>query len=385
MKNFNLCAAAVALLTLVSCAKENEVPSATPDNGEKMAVTLKMASPADSRSIEAPAGADKVVVSSGTVFFLNATNDVLDVGNLTAMAATPAGQLFPGISKSATQVFIVANSGILLPAELSALKACATKDGIQNLTALITSQQNTHLNVIAVNTIDTSTPYVKYDGIIRAQAAPSTTFEALVLLAPVLSRIQFADILTADPNIVSFKLASINIDGYYPSFYMAFDKGGSGTPFTVNQDGAALNLSPYKLYDKPTAPVADGGDKKITAAEAKGASGNLVWGYQTSPTIAANSAKIPRIIVELTDVVIKNPAGGTDITLPKKKYLTITGYMAGATPVANFEAGKVYNIPAGQFTFTFQDLDDVPNPLKQDVMVTVEVKPWAIVGVTPQL
>ncbi|MEG1623159.1 MAG: hypothetical protein RR330_07330 [Alistipes sp.] len=383
MKNFNLFAVATAMLTLVSCAKETEAPP-TPDNGEKMAVTLQIASPDDVRSIEAPAlDGEKVTLASGIVFFMTTGGDVVSVQDLKpAEALTADGQLFAGVSKSAKQVYIVGNSATLPADDVTKLKACATMIGLKAVSSSILSQQQTHKNVVVVNALD-ATNFPDHTGLIVASGVEPIKYKACVLLAPVLSRIQIADILTIDPNIVSFDFAGVAVDGYYTSFYMATEKGGAGVNYTVNQTAGSVGVPATTMCDMPTVAIPDGGDKKITAAEAKATTGTLVWAYQTTPTLGG-ATFVPRIIVKLTNIVLRN-ADGTTTSIAGPKFLTVTGYKAGSTQVLNFEAGKIYNIPAGGFTFKYQDLDNDPNPLKISVNVCVAIKPWTVVGVTPQL
>ncbi|MEG1607397.1 MAG: hypothetical protein RR329_04145 [Mucinivorans sp.] len=375
MKTFNLFAVAMAALTMFSCQKQDEISDS--QNDEPISVNLRIGVPgSDSRTVEPPlTSLTTVNLTSGIVFFITPQGDIVATKDIdVALIATTNGQTFTDIRPSASEVYIVGNQTLITQLDTD-LKACKTKTALLAVTSSIDNQQAIPQNIILANTID-KTGYPNHDGLIKPATA---NYKALVLLAPIFSRIQVADIKTTDPNILSFKFKGIYVDNYYPSYYVSAINGGAGTKLTVGTDGSKLGKTPYMLFDQPAVPVADGGDKKVTAAETQvSISDPRVWGYQTTPTLAG-TANTPRLIVVLTDIVL---ASGS---IPGPKYLTVTGFTDGVSPIANFEPGKLYNIAPDKFIFSYKDLSDNPNTANLTVTVTVTVKPWQLTNVNPVL
>lgn len=384
MKKFNIYAVALATLTTFSCAQqEDEVP--LPFGNDPISVNLRVApSDLDSKKVETPAiTGDLVDLNNGLVFFLNAQDDVVDVREmLTSEIKLPAGQTFNEIKPTATNVYIVANAKFIDETLDGKLRACKTKVEIKAVSSSIANQQNSHKFVVLSNTID-RTAYPTMDGVIKKEGS---LFKACVLLAPVLCRIQIADI-KGDGTIVSFKLGGIFIDNFYPLFYMATDNGGAGTIYSVGQNGANLGVGNGSiLSDRPTNPIADGGDLKVTATDIAGFSGgSYVCGYQLAPT-SGGVANIPHIILMFTEITVKNSDGAGNVVYTTPRYVTVKGFKnALGEDITKFVAGNIYNIPADGFVFGRKDLSDMPNPLNVSVSVCATIKPWQVATITPKL
>ncbi len=367
-----------ALLAMISCTKENADHNVTPNDPTTKEVVLKLASGAiaDSRAIESPVvSSQAATLNDGLVYFLDAQGNVLSNAALapaTVLSAT--GQLFSGIAPSATQVYIVGNCNGVLPSIMTALQGATTISAIHAVTAAITTQQDGAANVVLANALD-PVNNAAYDAQIKLNGA---NYEAKVLLAPVLSRIQVADIKTVDPLILSYKFAGMYVDNFYPSFYVAPTLGGAGTIQTAGTNAALLGTFGASMCDIPAAAVASVA-KAVTAAQAKGVTGDLVWGYQVTPTLGG-SANTPRLIIKLTDVMVTNGQGGAPVNIGTQ-YITVTGFTTASGTIQNFQPGTVYNVPAGSFVFNLGNLATTPNAQKINVTVFVKVENWIVSNV----
>ncbi|MEG2647249.1 MAG: hypothetical protein RR979_04855 [Mucinivorans sp.] len=369
--------ASAAALALFSCQKQDDQIS-PPEVGDPINVNLRISGQSSSsRRVEDPAVAGDVsTLNSGLVFFLNKYDEVVGVRELAlpnaALATT--GQTFTGIKPAASKVYVVGNFMSVQPAIVTNLRAAVNLAAIKALLPFTENQQLGHKNTILANVLDATPPYVALDGAIKGTASPYT---AQVLLGPIMSRIQVSDIQCVDPLVTSFIFKGIYIDNYYPNFSIATDRPGSGTLINIAQTTTGLT-SITKLFEEASVSIVSN-QKVVSASQMRSGVASSVWAYQVPSTVAANA--VPRIIVQLTNFIV-DPS----VTLPSPQFLTVTGFVdQNGVPITKFEAGKVYSIAPGAFTFRIKDLYPTPNPLNVDVIVKVTVKPWTLVSVLPQL
>ncbi|MEG1842111.1 MAG: hypothetical protein RR221_05260 [Alistipes sp.] len=385
MKKINLFVAVFAALAVVSCQTQDELLAPVPDNGEPISVNLKIGSgDLSTRTIEAPTDLTKITLSDGLVFFIDGNGYVV---NAIALNKTEiqsvSGQTFTGVKSTAKTVLIAANLANYTDLT-TRIAALTTKAAIQNTVTAISNTVIAPENTIMTNVAET-TPSIPdpFDGVIRKTGE---TYAARVLLAPLFARIQIADVKSNDPAIVSYKLEGVYVDNYYASFYLATNKGGAPEFKTVGLDASLLGtFTPTTFFDITSPAVACDIDKKVTAVMAKAGSlpGSL-WAYNVTPTIEGAN-KTPRVIVKISNLVVKNPIDGTNLAVAGTKYLTVKSFVSGSTPVTDFVVGNVYNVLPDTFLFKLTDLGDTPNAANINVVVYVKIKPWALVPVTPQL
>ncbi|MEG2366098.1 MAG: hypothetical protein RSB29_05005 [Alistipes sp.] len=383
MKKINLFVAAFAALAVVSCQTQDDSPAPIPNNGEPITVNLKIGTDDNlTRSIEPTADGQLILLNDGLIFFLDANGYVVNTVALDKAVITSAtGQDCLNIKATAKEVLVAANLdkyGLTLT-----LAGLTTKAAIRNTIKAISNTAILPKDAIVTNMAETVASTPPFNGMITVVGSTGT---ARVLVAPLFSRIQIADVKTDDPAIVSFKLAGVYVDNYYPSFFLATDKGGAGTIKTVGLLGDDLGKSPTPtvLFDVPAAPVLSVAKKVTAMMAATTPAPNSLWAYNVTPNLGG-VVNAPRVIVKLVDVVVKDPSGGGNITIAGPKYLTIKSFVDGTKPVDNFVAGNVYNVPTDAFNFKLTDLGDTPNASNINVVVIVKVKPWALVSVTPQL
>ncbi len=375
--------AGTALFT--ACQNELDDNSLNSELTDPISVTLRIAggnSTTMSRVIDDDATSELTPnFNDAIIYFYDSSGHILNteqVSSTTSLAGT-TGQVFQDISPNATDVYIVGNTQTLTTDEQSSLSAATSIDAVQALVFDLESQQSDHQDVILAVKIDLEN-YADHDAEIKQNE--DSDYEAKVLLAPSLSRLQLADLSTSDSRIVDFTFEGIYVDNFLPNCLASTTLTQTTSTQTVGTDATKLGTLTPNLCDKPESTLTAGDDKKVTAGECDNSGDDRVWGYNLSPT-SAESGTVPKIVVHLTDVKYLD-SQGTEQTMDDA-YLTITKYMDGTTEITNFESGKMYNIEAGAFVFTYEDLDAVPNAEDVELTVYVTVCPWTVTTVTPQL
>jgi hypothetical protein len=120
-------------------------------------------------------------------------------------------------------------------------------------------------------------------------------------------------------------------------------------------------------FSETNLPSATGATNVLTSASntiAPATTGN-VWSWNIAPQATSN------IVTNLYVV------GNGYTTAVPLRTVTITSYANGATPITNFEAGKIYKFA---IDFDAANIDDVENYVCAEVKVTIQ--PWEVVPVT---
>ncbi|MEG1623156.1 MAG: hypothetical protein RR330_07315 [Alistipes sp.] len=369
-KTFHLLTVAMAAFSLFACTKEHS--DVAPDNQKTISVMVYINSPTINSNTIGGSLPDGTVVSiqRGMVFFLSSEGIVLSYGIINTEQIL-AGQLFSGIKTSASEVYIVANYAPLSTTEAK-LKACTSKADIQAVSETMVELTGVPFPILANASDLTGFDAAKYDNKIKGETSIK---DACVLLSPILSRIEITEIKTEDPMIVSFTMAGLYVDNFFPSIYMACGKGGAGSKIFGGTALNNLNNAAFVHKDKTT-PTSKNG--KLTPSDNL----SVIWVYHTAPTLGG-AINIPRLVVVLSSVTIK-VNGVTSIVT--NKFLTVTGFKdSNNALIQNFEAGKIYNSPRNGFVFKYSDLADTPNPPRADVTVNVEVKSWVDRAYSPEI
>ncbi len=381
MKTLRFLAMSIIMLAAASCAKEASESQRGDTAGRSVSLTIHAGQV--SRATDAPAVGGTTVtvdVAASTVYFLNSAENVVASRLLNAaddfdpLAVDNKIYTFEGVPSTATALYVVCNEG---PADIT-YASQTNLSGIlagSGLFGDITAEYTALLMSNAAGDATTGTSGNASDKValsILTPAQPDGTpalYQATVGLAPAVARLQLNRI-TATGDIDSYTLKGIYLDDHYPGFTVG--AAADGTQKHILQDPANLvdfNPAMCDVYSTPVAPdIAE--PLTIIAPIVPGAAVGDCWAWQV-PTGAPS-----RIILALGDVVVNGVAEGD-------KYVTVRSYTEGATPVSEFIRAKVYNIT--ELSFDENDLGDVPNAEPIDVVATLNVLPWTIVEIVPNL
>ncbi|GAB6010398.1 hypothetical protein [Dysgonomonas reticulitermitis] len=363
----------VALLAGFSSCSNDDVPAE--NAGGTKNLFLKISSAPATKAEGAVQAAAPVVFNDGVLYFTSSGNIEAQYtissaptsgSNINITTLTGAGETIENLPNSVDHVYVVGNvpTTVSLPASGSIL---AVQQAV-----LVVATQGTISNVSLYG--DDATSLLTAGG----GASGNDLYEANITLAPVVARIELADI-TSSGDIVSYKVAGIFVDNYYSQgevdgLVAATNLVNNGMDPTKFSDGTseyptALKPSIYDWYPTALTPSSN-----VVAPATAG----QVWGYNVFAAAAGSS--VPRIIIRLEDVMLSSGAPTSGST----QFITISGYKdASSVALTSFEAGKVYTLSAGTLIFDENDIDPVPNSNLIDVKVTVTLTNWTVVPVTP--
>lgn len=364
-KNFKFFAmAAVALLTGLSSCSKNDIDEAiNADDSKSVFIKLN-----NTPSTYAPAnkqGETEITLSKGTIYFANAMglikNQVAFGGTeAITLDAMKAGHKFENIDGSVATVYVVGNTNVTATANIAAIKAQVLD---------LTSQKN-------IGNVNLWGESKELKLVTPAQGTAHALYQATVDLSATVARIELADITTKSNIITSFKVDAIFVDDYYQ------ESNIEGTPGNIKNkvqdntkyvagEGVYTNLLSTITYDKLNRVSENNVVKLLSDKD--------VWAYNI---FAPKSKKgyTPRLIIRLSDIVT---TPGTP-TISSPQFITVKGFLVEGVR-ADVNAGKVYNIGAGQLVFDETDLTPNPNTEAIDVNVTVTVPKWVVVPVKPEL
>ena len=372
MKTFRImCAALVAAMTLASCQKEQ----AGKDNGPQQPKTITISL----SNVQTPVKSFNAPVQDGTtatvnnfqVFFANAAGDEFYKGlaadgtemdhYITVNTSADLTQTFHFVDPNVEQVLVVANlsDSEATYADVATLKAQVIE---------IASQQDVDDLVL-----------FGYDDSLEASSEdhesahhPSNVYTAAVEIAPLVARIEIVNFKTIFPVNSAFKSVTVNQIAFN-DYYTKADLTGavSSVPADhVDEDIEAATV--YNYLDGLTGtPWSD--DKleatMTPAANTATFADGKVYAYNFFPVAATlgTEAGYPQLVIgaESKDVQDKTV----------RQFLSTKSF---SNVASGFEPGKVYKVA---FTFEATKLE---NQLKC-VEMTVTVKEWTVVNVTPNV
>lgn len=314
------------------------------------------------------------------------------------------GKNFEGIPGDVTNVAIVAN---VTEEELSATE-------FQNGTIRFHNDVLNHIIQLRNQHADNMSHVALYDMKMLQAGAVKGTMSASLELKPMCARLEIAKI-TPGPDVVEYQVDGIYLSGFYDRMPISqisnreywrspdYDKEDpaaelqkffSGYPYLANTDIKSV-----------TETVGEGDEAKTVTAFYPEADGK-VWAY---PFFGKSELRNDdghyglRLIVKVSHlkVYLKDENGDKhlhDVTaddagkgIPADKagirYLNINGFVeeyhnTEAEPV-QFYNGNVYTVQ--NFEITTQNLSDRIMPTDINVNITVQVKPWTIKKVYPQI
>lgn len=361
-------AVAALLMGFASCSNDDE--KGGEDQGTPKNIFLKISNAAPTSYAQGPAqGATTVGFTSGNLFLANAAGRIVATYSLSSAATTgnnisltdiKAGTILQDIPGNTTSVYVVGNTAIT--------PAPTTVPGLESQVLQLASQSNVNsVNLYGFNSL-------------TAPAGGNTYYTCDVTLKPTVARIELTDI-SAGGSITGFNVDGIFIDNYYSKGNVGgtlnvadlVSNGNAAAGFTGSSPVYPASLSGI-VYDWNATPLA------ATANVVKPATAGNVWGYNLFASAAGATGDVPRIIIRLSGVTASN-----GITYADPQFVTIRGLLDTGIALTSIDAGSVYNIGAGAFTFTGENLAPEPNLLPIDVQVTITLVDWTVVPVTPEL
>ncbi|MFV0420352.1 MAG: hypothetical protein ACK5KT_16700 [Dysgonomonas sp.] len=358
--------ATALLLGFSNCSNDDETDGNS-GNSTPKSVYLKIGNEPTTYAEGSPvANATTVGFSSGDLYFVNGSGAILQHYTLSTaatsatninLAAIQAGELISNLPGSVSAVHVVGNTPALpTSGNISAVKAAALQVTSQGAIATV--------NLYGTNTLT---------------LVSGNQYTSAITLKPTVARIELTDI-TASGVVTGFQVDGIFVDNYYSQ--AAAD--GSVLPANLVSNGPSTTAfddatTEYPATLKPT--IYDwnaSGLGTLTGLVCAPTTAGNVWGYNLFAT--STGSAVPRIIIRLSNITTSDGS-----TIAGTQYITIKGFSETGTPLTGIEAGKVYNIGAGNFTFTESDLTITPNLTTIDVTVTVTLATWSVVNITPDI
>ncbi len=376
-------------LLLLSACSDNSSTSEVPDTKEGNSVFLKISSQqtGKTRSDEASATGTRAELLSALIYFLDgssepviyATRTVGSAGEDLTVAQLEAGYLFEGIPSQVTQVYVVGNYNSSYNGDSPVYPGVGQT--LQEVKNVVLNIQQVSFGTLVNGTRPSSTLITVMDGISQIQNYDSNpggwngdntpdagSQYADVIISPVVARIEIERI-TYEGNFMSFELEGIYINYYYATMPLGLDTDG----FAVTNNGSNTDLYDrnsgdyaYEDYSTLDDPIRQNGTVGSVFTPSNG-----VWAYQ----VFGNSDPVPHIILKLTGVV------DGDGNYVGDRYVTVTGFMNGNTPVTTFARNTIYKIE--DLAFNDSDTSLIPEPDTINLWVHVSVAPWITVIVTP--
>lgn len=359
--------AMVLLLGFSNCSSKEEIEGE--DSTETKSVFLKINKEAPiTYSEESPVGSSSTVgFNSGDLYFVNAAGAILKhytlsssltSGTNISLTDIQAGKIISNLPGQVAAVHVVGNtSGLPTSGNISTVKATALQ---------ITSQSD----IAEVNLYGSAIP----------TPTSGNSYNCAITLKPTVARIELTD-MTSTGEITGFRVDGIFIDNYYSeatadgSVDSGDLKSNGSVPATFTDNSVAYPTALKTIaYDYYTSGIT------ASSQVAAPATSGDVWAYNLFANTTVGAFAVPRIIIRLSNITTNDGS-----TYASPQFITIKGLKDSGVSLTAIEAGKVYNIGAGAFSFKETDLTPAPNMNAIDVTVTVTLATWTIVDVTPEL
>lgn len=369
--------------TFAACSNENDVPNVEKNTRSVfMKMDLPVVKPM-TKAVETTASGTTATATDLYLYFHDGTNILKHVAITTASSPSivqlAAGAQIADVPTAATKVTIYGNkpTGVSLPTAgtLASLKS----------TEIEIVSQSTIANVLLKSDDVTLTDYTGVGAPGWASGIQSGDKYAEVEMIPAVARIEVEGLQVKTPTkVATFTLKGIYLNNFYEKFKLDGDVASlSLTNYGVTPTAYALGQGLYtvgnngKLFEEPNTP-ASGATLEVTA----GASN--FWAYQVAPNPATAANDQLQLIFKV-DNLTATPSSG--ITFPAgEQFLTVRGFVDKTTNLpVKIEAGKIYTIEKGDFTFDETNLTTVPVVTAVGVWLKVTVKAWTVVAVKPNL
>ena len=268
MKLNKLFVSALAALAFVACSKDGETGAEGPESGQGMSVTISLRN-SGSAAAQAAGKGTRAAVEEGftqdagkaielksiTVFFADASGNIVETGKFDEAQLTAKKAVFHGINPSATQAIAAANYGDLLPsatpATITALKATELTLANYQSKAL-----QTEVPLISVATDLVPDEAANHPDDVDHGDDKIAWYKVSLDLVPVLSRIEIGGNLTITSDMegefvyTAFTMAHVGLNGLFPACTLGGDESGERVYTNTNATGfPATGTTPAWMYD----------------------------------------------------------------------------------------------------------------------------------------
>jgi hypothetical protein len=399
-----LVAAFAAVVSFSSCSKDNDQPV----TGDAVLV-VKLPGAATSRAVGTPLTGTQetaITATNSLIFLLNGTSVysipqdgptpaqspyVITAADLNSNEAEVRFEQVPG---SIDNVIVVAN---IPAANLTAVKGLTTAAAIKNYAYSIADQNPAVDNGIVGKTLigeGTVTSGIDPDA---GNHTGHDFKEASVHLKAITSRIEIGAV-KAGSGVANIELIGVWINNYYLNNSTAktgapVNHASGNSVWTIASPATGTATT---AYTNPTTIPAYTATQYYNAADntnVKLDAGSKSYNFQLFPgaVAAAGVYQLPRIVLLVKGMFDTGAYVETGIPTNDLKYflkfVTIGGYEISGTPVTQFLPNTIYKIGLGTVGITIkaENLTDIPEVAKSDILVSVEVDPWTLQVLDPVL
>lgn len=385
MKLNKLFVSALAALAFVACSKDGETGAEGPESGQGMSVTISLRN-SGSAAAQAAGKGTRAAVEEGftqdagkaielksiTVFFADASGNIVETGKFDEAQLTAKKAVFHGINPSATQAIAAANYGDLLPsatpATITALKATELTLANYQSKAL-----QTEVPLISVATDLVPDEAANHPDDVDHGDDKIAWYKVSLDLVPVLSRIEIGGNLTITSDMegefvyTAFTMAHVGLNGLFPACTLGGDESGERVYTNTNATGfPATGTTPAWMYDALP-------DTDLIAAPGNSASMEKVYAYNVMP------GDKPEITLQFNSTPRQDLPEGAPVPVSPKAYIKIVNFTDAAVDnKMTLGPGKIYKIENISFP---QDKVTMLDNQVLCVEVTVTVQDWEIVDV----
>ncbi|MCD8193974.1 MAG: hypothetical protein LUD74_05410 [Tannerellaceae bacterium] len=387
--------ATLGVVGLVSACSDSDHPAInTPEEGKAVFLQIKSGKQGETRAAEPSQTGEAAELLSAIIYFLNDANVVEEVRTVGSEAGADAtiesledGTQFTNIPPSVTRVYVVGNYNSADQAGVDADFPTAAGTTLSDIEGVVLNIQQVAYPALAAAGTGAAAPtglltvmtgnaaLVEYasdpDGWEGVGTPANEDFYAEMTLVPINSRLEILEITYTGTAYTSFTLEGIYINNFYAQLPLSLDTDG----YTVTNSGSDPDLytpgnaaSPYNYYTTLYDAVGTTPSPVGTAIT----SGAGTWAYH----VFSDTDEVPHIVLKLTALTT---AGGTTVATPR--YVTVTGFLQGGTPVTTFARNTIYQI--ADLSFGDGDITVLPETENINVWIAVEVQPWLTVPVTP--
>lgn len=382
MKMKSIFLAALAAMTLASCAKDE--PATTAGNGnEKTTFVVALPGAPDTYAVENPQAAGIIAP-----FYNDVTVWLVDGGGNAAAHVWTAAEIqakqkrFEQIVEP-SKVIVIANkydtdltTGVVTEAQLrNALKALVIADQnkvLKNLAA-VDANGNIAGNYISVQQVTLMGEQSTFTSVTETPGDGHTVKAAAVELKSLVSRFEVGTV-KAGTGLVSLNVEAVYVNYFYEQYGMS-----SYQNFTETNWPATFT----------PAWATDNGSADVTSQ-----TGTKAYAYQVF-----TGDMVPHIIYKVGGEVATGYklSDGTAGTF-SGKYITVKGFKVGsavlsgstATPSASvypMKAHEIYKmgLENGGIEISSDQITDEPEKEKIDLIVSITVAPWTVQNVTPEI
>lgn len=394
MRTF-LVTALVMTAGLSSCSKEDKEPG--PGNEGTSSVYLKIEQGVlDSKAIETPAALATVDFTNGVLYFTDAAgvikhrfeidatgptnvNDDPSPGTKIKRSDLTGGLEIKKIEATVKKAYLIGNHTLI-----SDYPSTAVGANISAITDHALTYTNSQATINGSNLID-ATLYGMGE-LVKRPLGTAQQFDVTIPLKPHIARIEIYDITgenSTDPatDFQEFNIKGVFVNNYYEGVNLdntttgfAKNWGAGGAELYGDGVGYPAHLHEWSAANFNNATVTD------MVKHADGTDLTKVWAFNVFAPNAA--AEFPHIILSVSNIKTD-----PDKTWDEPSFVTVRSFKKDNAPTedAVLEAGKIYRLKPGYFTFNPTNLFGSAELSSIDVMVNITLLEWSEQGIKPNV